>query len=70
MKPIIATNGGSVQDKDYTVREGKKGPIIDGSYKGLHLSIFPRALVENDTAYNCFLSLMLFAEGRKREGLF
>lgn len=56
MKPIIATNNGSAQDKGYTVREGRKGPIVDGSHNGLHLAIFPRDLVENDTAYEIHIT--------------
>ena len=56
MKPIIATNGGSAQDKGYTVRQSENGPIIDGSHKGLHLTMFPRNLVKNDKAYEIHIT--------------
>jgi len=56
MKPIIATNDGSAQDKGYVVRESEKGPIIDGSHNGLHLTMFPRNLVKNDTAYEIHIT--------------
>ncbi len=28
-------------DKGYVIRNGEKGPIVDSSYNGIHLSIFP-----------------------------
>ncbi len=38
-------------DTGYTVRQGKLGPIVDGSHNGIHLAIFPCGRVKGDTAY-------------------
>lgn len=32
----------SVPDRGFIIRQGERGPIVDGSFNGVHLTIFPR----------------------------
>ena len=43
-----------VQDMGFIVRQGEKGPIIDGSYKGIHLAIFPQP--QDSTSYEVHIT--------------
>jgi hypothetical protein len=52
MKPIVATHSETLESQGFSIVQGEKGPIVDSSFNGIHLSIFPRGHGDDSGAYN------------------